>query len=154
MEYKIMSAMKHNANDMRYLINDIKDKIYKLYVNVYLDTNDIRNLVFAIINKDTGIDLDEYNIVTYVDGLMLKIDIDNDEDLTDQEKKYIKKTLEKKYSKEIYKDAIGPVVRQKLVTEIDDIYCTDNEMELVMEIAIPFNEFNIKNEICKYLFEM
>lgn len=155
MDYRVVSKMKLDSNYARYLINDIKDKNYtELDVEVYLNEYEIIQLISNIINKDINIDLFGYHNICYsfVDGKLIP-EIDEDNELTVSEKKWIKKTLEKQYGKEIYKDLINPVITQKLILEDYEIEVVE-ESETIMKIVIPFDNFNIKTEICNTIFEI
>ena len=154
MDYKITSNLVQTSKDARYMIGEIKDNIFdELYMRVTLNDSEIMDLIYEIIKQDTKEDLKDYDLKVEHD-FKTYLDIEDDCDLTTQEKKYLTKILTKQYGNEVLKDIINPVIKQKLNTEHYIINKGDYDTDLYMDIDIPLNDFGKKNEICKFLNEI
>lgn len=151
MEYKAISNPVDTGKEIRLMIDEMKDKIFDdLFIRVVLDQYEVNELIFAIIKEDTQIDLKELDLGIIQEDCVY-LDIENDCDLTESEKKYIATTLSKKYGASILTDMINPVIKQKLNTEYYSLLRNEYDAEMHMYIDIPMNDFNRKNEICRYL---
>lgn len=153
MIYKIVTDPMDNAKNVKYQIEALKDKIFDdIYVQVTLDEIETMALVFDIIKHDTQIDINEYDLrIDSVSEYSNFLDIDDDEDLTDKEKEYIKKHLVKQYGQNVLEDVINPVIKQKLHREHYEIQYSDYNIDFAMTIDIPLEDFNKKSLIHQHL---
>lgn len=152
MEYKLVSNAVSTAKEARYLVDEIKDNIFdELYMRVMLDENEVNDLIFEIIKEDTQIDIKELDLSVEYNNETRYVEIDDDWDLTDEEKKYIKNTLSRQYGANVLKDMINPVIKQKLNTEHYELTANSYNTDFAMTIEIQLSDFGKKNEICRYL---
>jgi hypothetical protein len=152
MEYKVISNPANTSKDARYMIEEIKDKIFdELYMKVELDEYEILELIYKIIEEDTGENIKEYDLKVQTEEDKMYLDIINDYDLIDAEKRHLIKQLTKHYGKEVTSDIINPVIKQKLNTEHYYIKLDSYDEKLSAIIDIPLIDFGKKNEICRYL---
>lgn len=152
MEYKVISNPVDTGKEIRLMIDEMKDKIFDdLFIRVVLNQCEVNELICAIIKEDTQIDLKELDL-SIIQEDCVYLDIENDCDLTASEKKYIATTLSKRYGANVLTDMINPVIKQKLNTEHYSLL-RDNYGVVVyhMNIDIPMNDFNRKNELCQFL---
>lgn len=148
MDLQIKSDIVFDLTDMDMLEEDIKDKYYKgLNVFITLDNHETLNLVEEIIKEETGIDLFEYGIKLGM--LSLYESLEENEDMTCSEKKYVESTLKTTFGAAVLKDEITNTI--KLILESENFKVVSNEIgDKCASFIIPFEDYAYSN-VRKYI---
>lgn len=139
MDVNISTDSKYEISELDFMHEDIREKYFSdLKVHIVLDHIETMSLVEEIIKQEADIDLFEYSIK--IGLLRLGEAIDEAEDITASERRYINNTLKKKFGNAVMKDEVTNTINTILDTSMAE-YNVDSYGDVYVSFKIPFDDY-------------